>query len=468
MAEAERFDKKYANRSMVLFAAFTIIVLYIETMLIPSLPSIAAEYHINAAESSLLVSLYLVAGVALSPIVGKLGDIYGKKRVLKYIMPVYVASIGVTGFAPNFTFILISRTIQGIGLTIFPLMISLIQEEFPRDMVPRALSIIVAMFGVGSAIGLPLGSFVSNSFGWQFCYHTAFPFVIIVAALILYYTRESRYRRPDVKVDYVGALLLAVSLSLIVLALSEGSTYGWVSPAILSMLVVGTLILVPFAFYERRVSEPIFNSKLMGTKNVLIANIITFLSGLIYFFSYQAFSYLFESASPLGFGYNIFQTGMALVPFAVVNAVAAPLLGRYIPRIGVKPFFVSGALLAVIGFFAASLITGSAMEIVGEIVGGLGVALVTIPTINLLVLSIESREMGIATSMNSVFRFLGSALGAPVAGLLIATYASRIAFTYSFYLAMACMVAVLVVSMYSEEILGKSKRIEKVEEQVSI
>ena len=288
--ETHRFDKTYANRAMLLFAAFSFVVLYIETMLIPSLPSIAAEYKVDAASASLLVSLYLVSGVALSPIIGKLGDIYGKKRVLTYILPIYVVSVGITGFAPNFTFILISRTIQGIGLTIFPLMISLVQEEFPRDMIPRALSIIMAMFGVGSAIGLPLGSFVSNSFGWQFCYHTALPFVIIVVALILYYIRESRYKRPNVKIDYVGAGMLALSLSMIILALSEGSTYGWTSIPILLMIGIGLLLLIPFALYEKRVKEPIFDSRLMGMKNVLIANVITFFSGLVFFFSYLSTS----------------------------------------------------------------------------------------------------------------------------------------------------------------------------------
>ncbi len=160
--------------------------------------------------------------------------------------------------------------------------------------------------------------------------------------------------------------------------------------------------------------------------------------------------------------------GLALVPFAIVNVVAAPVLGRYIPRMGVRPFFVSGAVIAIIGFFMASTAAGPITAIIGEAIGGLGVAIVTIPTINLLVLSIDNKEMGIATSMNSVFRFLGSALGAPVAGLLIATYESRVAFQYSFYLAMISMAAVLVVSLFADEILGRNKRLERIEEEVSI
>ena len=306
---------------MYLFAGFAIMSIYIETMLIPSLPSIGQQYHVDAAETSLIVSLYLVSGVALNPIIGKLGDVYGKKKMLTYILPIYVIAVGVTGFAPNFTFLLLSRAIQGIGLTAFPLLISLIQEEFPKDMVPRAIATIVAMFGVGSAIGLPLGSFISNSFGWQVTYHSAFPFVLIVAALIIMKVKESRYTRPNVKVDYIGAALLAVSLAAIVFALSEGTAYGWTSNLIILLFAIGIVFFACLLLYEKRATEPILNQKLLGIKNVLCSNFLVLLAGLAMFFSYQVFAYLFESPAPLGLGYDIFHTGLALLPFAVFNVI---------------------------------------------------------------------------------------------------------------------------------------------------
>ena len=468
LTEQHKYDKKYTTRALLLFSAFSILVLYIETMLIPSLPAIGREYHTNAAETSLIVSMYLVSGVALSPVVGKLGDVYGKKRMLKYVLPIYVIAVGITGFSPNFTIILLSRTIQGIGLTIFSLLISLIQEEFPKELVPRSLSIIMAMFGIGSAVGLPLGSFISNAYGWQVSYHTALPLVAIVSALILVYIRESKYTRPNVSIDYVGAIGMAASLSMIVFALSEGTSMGWTSAPIIFLLAAGTAILVSTVFYERRVIEPILNAKLLGIRNVFNANLITLIAGLGFFFSYQIFAYLFESPPPLGFGYSIFQTGLAMAPFAIVNVIVAPLLGRYIPRIGVKPFFIIGGLVGIAGF-AVSLTASTALfSIIGEAVIGMGIAMINIPTINLLVLSIEQRDMGIATSMNSVFRFVGSALGAPIAGLLIAEFQSKVAFAYSFYIGIITLVLAIALSLFVDEILGKNKKITKIEEEVSI
>lgn len=466
--EERRFDKKYANRAMILFAGFAMLVLYIETMLVPSLPSIARQYNIDAAEVSLVVSMYLVSGVALSPIVGKLGDIYGKKRILWYVLPVYLVAVGLTGFSPNFLVMVVARTIQGVGLTVFALLISLVQEEFPKEMVPRAMAIIVAMFGIGSAVGLPLGSFVSNYFGWQYTYHTALPFVAIFVALILYYIRESRYSQPKARVDYLGAAGLGIALAMIVLGLSEGTSYGWNSLPIAGLLVLGFVILALAIIYEGRVKEPILDKKLLSIKNVMSANLITVLAGLLYFFAYQSYAYLFESPAPLGFGLSIFQTGLAIAPFAVANAVVAPIAGRYIPKYGVKPFFIIGSIIGIIGFLLSTFVTSFLTVVAGIAVVGLGVALVAMPTVNLLVLSIDRKDMGLATSMNSVFRFLGSALGAPVAGLLIAVVASSAAFVYSFYIAIACLVATIAISFYADEIFGKNRKVTKIEKEVSI
>ncbi|MDE1861081.1 MAG: MFS transporter [Candidatus Micrarchaeota archaeon] len=461
----QTFDKKYTTRALLIMSGFIIMVLYIETMLVASLPSIAKQFSVDPAEVSLVLSLYLVSGVALNPVVGKLADIYGKKRMLKYLLPIYVIAVGVTGFSPNFIFMLVSRTIQGVGLTIFPLLISLVQEEFPREMVPRSIAIIVSMFGIGSALGLPLGSLISNSYGWQTTYHTALPVVIIVVALMLLYLRESRYVRPDAKVDYIGAVTLAIALATFVFVLSEGFAFGWESALILTLLAIGIVSAAVLYLYERRVQEPVVSMKLLGIKNVMNANLITFIVGLAFFFVYQSFAYLFESPAPLGFGFNIFQAGLAIVPFSLANIIVAPLAGQMIPKVGVKPFFMAGAVLGIIGFLVSSMNGGFYLAVIGEAIIGFGVAFINVPTVNLLVLSIDRREMGIATALNSVFRFMGSAIGAPLAGIFIVEFASKAAFQYSFYFAAVLIFFVIVISLRTDEILGHKK---KLEEEVSV
>jgi predicted MFS family arabinose efflux permease len=169
---------------MMFYPTLSFLIMYIELMLLSSLPSIASEFHVSVAQVSLVVGLYAVSGTALTPLVGKMGDIFGKKRILVYVLVIYVVAISITGLSPNFVFMLVARAVQGIGLAIQPLLISLVREQFPKDRIPRAQGIISGMNGVGLAVALPLGSFVSSSFGWRATFHTAIPFVLLCAVKI--------------------------------------------------------------------------------------------------------------------------------------------------------------------------------------------------------------------------------------------------------------------------------------------
>lgn len=450
----EKFDKKYANKSLFLFALFIIIVMYIETMIISSLPSIAKEFNINAASVSLVLSIYIVAGVALSPIVGKLADIYGKKKILIRVLAIYSIAVALTGFAPNFTTLVILRAIQGAGLTVFPLAISLIQEQFPRDKVPQALGIVGAMFGAGMSIGLPLGSFVSNTFGWQVTYFTAVPFVLLFSILIGLFIKESRHIQPDAKVDYIGAIGLALFLGSLVFALSEGTTFGWTSDLIIFLFVFAIILFILLIPYEKKKQHAVLDFNLLKIRNVVAANLIFLAIGIGIFLAYQTFVYQFESPVPIGYAQSIFATGMLMVPFALMSLLIPPIVGRFLPRFGVKSFYLFGSVLTIIGFLIAAFSPSILYLVIGAVLVGIGLSGLNIPTMNLLVLSVEPRQIGLASSMNSVFGFFGSALGAPIAGVLIAVFGSQVAFQYSYFVAILMSVIIIAISLFAKEVLG--------------
>ena len=225
----EQFDKKYAYRVIMILASLVMIVMYIEGMLTPSLPTIAKDFSITPAQASLILSLYMVGGVAATPIIGKLGDIYGKKKMMIITLIIYACAVTLTGFSPSYPFMITSRAIQGIGMAVMPLGFSLIREEFPRELVPKSQAIISAMFGVGFVVSLPLGSFVSNYLGWRWTYYTSIPLIFLLVIISFSVIKESRFKKPDVKIDYIGAALLSSVLSMFVFAISEGSTWGWMS-----------------------------------------------------------------------------------------------------------------------------------------------------------------------------------------------------------------------------------------------
>jgi len=473
--EIGRFDRRYANRAMLLLAGLVIVVLYIEAMLTPSLPSIAAQFNVSEAQVSLVLAVYLVSGCALAPIIGKLGDIYGKKRVLVYVLIIYAASVSVTGFSPNFAFLVAARTVQGIGLGIFPLAMTLVREEFPRELVPRSQGLLSGMFGVGLAISLPLGAFISNGYGWQVTYHTAIPFVVLLTVLSAIVLRESRYRRPQAKVDYIGATGLGCSLALIVLGLSLAPSWGWAAVGTWTLMGLGISILIPVGLYERWATEPILNYRMLKERNLMVTNLVVTLTGLGYFLALQAMTFRFQSPPGSGFSYSIFSTGVALVPFAIAQLIFAPLAGHFVSRTGIRPMVFLGSTIGCIGFVLAALSNSPASLMVSEFVASAGLAIAIASIINLMVLTVEPKDLSLATALNTVFRLVGSSVGAPIAGTIMTTYAisvatpggsilvpSPLAYEIIFAIAAASFVLIAVLAIFAREMLGRRRNVSHV------
>jgi len=438
------------------------LIFYVDTMLTPALPKLVAEYGISIDHASLIISLYTVFGVAVIPIFGKLGDIYGKKRVIMYILAVYLIAATATSLAPNFNLILMSRFIQGVGLGVFALAFSLAREQFPRNLIPRAQGVISAVQVAGGALGLVGGAVITNEFGWQGNYWIAIPAMVVLTVLISLVVRESTERKPGVKLDFVGAAWLAASLTAIVFALSEGPTWGWSSPPILGLLVIGPMLLVSLPFYERRIVEPVLNLKLLRQRNVMAANLIIICYGLSLGIAFQTVVYALELPPPSGFGIAITSVGAYLLPLVFVVLPVALIVGKAVPNYGVKPFLYAGSIIAAAAFFLLSTYSGPSQIEAYLVVYAFGSGMLTVSIQSLLVLSIAKSEMALGTSLNTAFRYVGQTLGAPVAGAFLSTYVAsvtmlptRAAFQYCFYISVVAFIIVGLVSTFSREVIGK-------------
>ncbi|MCI4323288.1 MAG: MFS transporter [Thermoplasmata archaeon] len=462
------FDRAYAFRTLALLSAIAALIVYIDVMLTPALPTIAAEYGVSIAQTSLLISLYTVFGVAVMPIIGKLGDIYGKKRVMVLTLAAYLAIATTTSFAPTFDLILASRFFQGIGLGVFPLCFSLAREQFPRALVPRAQGLISAVQVAGGAFGLLVGAVFTLDFGWQANYHLALPCILVLTVLAVVLVRESENRKAGVHLDYVGASWLGASLTALVLGLSEGASWGWSSLPTLGLVVGGVGLLLPLALYELRQSEPVLDLHLLRQRNVMISNVLMLAYGASVFLSFQAITYYMQLPAPSGFGLNTVQTGLYLLPLIVVILPVAYGVGIVIPNSGVKPFLYLGALLGGVSFLLLSTATSPA-EVGGFLaVYAVGSGLLSVSIQNLLVLSLAKSEMGLGTSLNSAFRYIGQSLGAPLSGAILSTFVSapmvaggarlvlptHLAFQFCFYTAAAVFVVVGVAALFAHEVMG--------------
>src|SRR5579875_1020021 len=203
-------QKLGAGGTLLLLALMLLVINYVETMVIPALPTIEKDFSTSATTAGWVTSAYLIVGAATAPLFGKLADRYGKKRMYIFAVAFYIVAVGLAGFSPNIGFLIGARAIQGLGFAIFPITIAIITDIFPRERVAFAQGVLSGMLGIGPALGLIVGSYIVQDLGWPFAFHTAFILSLIIFVLSLRYLRETDEGRvegegPPQVLDYVGA-----------------------------------------------------------------------------------------------------------------------------------------------------------------------------------------------------------------------------------------------------------------------
>lgn len=420
MGSEDLYDLRYAYRAAAILASIPMLVMYTEGMLIPSLPSIQKQFGVSESSVAWVLSLYLAFGTVSAALLGRLGDIYGKKRVMMAAMAIYTAGALVTGYAPSFEILLIARAVQGAGIAMMPLAFSLVREEFPPNMIPQIQGVISAMFGVGILISLPLGGYISQNHGWQATYHTVIPFILIENLLVAFMIRESRFRNRQ-RIDWVGASMLTTALMSGIIGVSMGPRSGWKSFEVLFLLGIFGVFTVAFIAWEVRARNPLVPVHVLSNRNILLADFGIFMVGFAFQLISQANIYIFEEPRPYGYGLNILEAGLWSVPNALVQLAIAPVAGRYLVRIGARRMSIAGSLVAGAGMIALSRLAFVDIPhmILSSIIAATGSTLLNISLVNLVMFSVDRRNLGTAAGINTVFRNLGSAWGPAVAGTIL-------------------------------------------------
>jgi MFS family permease len=437
-------DRAQARGILIVLASIALLVQYVETMVIPALGKFR-EFYDNAPFSTLawILSAYLLVGVVATPICGKLGDVYGKKRVLTLIVGVYAVAVAVAGFSPElgqamgldrpgqlYLFIGL-RGVQGVGMGMFPVAFSIIAEVFPPNEVGPAQGIISAMFGGGAAIGLVGGAYLTQSFGWQFTYHTVIPVAFVTLALIFLVLKESKVRL-DRPVDMPGAAALGLALGWLLLGLNQGPVWGWGNthgttvggiplgtPQFLA-LAVGCAAL--FAAREYLTRYPIVDFARLSERNILLSNLNGILVSVAMFVMFVAGTYLIEMPGD-GLNQPVLAVGLLSLPASVLMLFVAPQIGKLVGRRGPKPVMAFGFASVAVGGVLLSVFNRNVYELaIIPIPFFVGMVSVMISMTNIILLSSDPRETGIQTGMNSTFRNLGAALGPIVATTILSSF----------------------------------------------
>ncbi|ADN50964.1 MFS transporter [Vulcanisaeta distributa] len=413
-----------AWRYLAVLASISIIAMYVEMVVMPSLPTIEKQYGVTESEVSWVLSSETLAGLALAPILGKLADSYGRKKVLLIVLIVYFIAVFFTSMAPTYPILIMLRAIQGIGLSINPIGYTLLREKLPPREWPVAQGIIASTFAIGAAVALPIGAYLAQYYSWQFAYETALP-ILAVLILMAYLVLPESEARVSESIDYIGLALLAISFVIIGYSFTEAPTWGWLSENFWLGIALGLAILFLFISHELLTQNPIINIGDFANPNIAVPLLSSFVAGFGMFLSFQALVYMFELPRPIGYGMTILRTGLTLAPIALIMLFAGPLYGILMNTIGYRRVLITTSGIAAIGglLMATTVYVHELMiTIVVMIISMIGIAGMTVTRITLLISSVSRDRMATMTGTNTAMRLMGNTLGPVIAGSLETTY----------------------------------------------
>jgi MFS family permease len=461
--------------TLAILGSSILITMYGETMLLPAIPDIITEFNISYNTASWILTAYLIAGAVMTPIAGKLSDIYGRKKMVLIIMIIYIIGICLGGLSSNITILIISRVIQGIGISMFPIAFGIVRDQFPPEKLAIGVGTFSAMFAAGSVVGLAIGGSIIQYFGWRNTFFSIIPIAILLWVIIKRFIYDhntnqhysiqfspsekssaapseqkqgtnvnSNNNNNDLEVvttstksiDIKGAITLAIIVISFLIVFSylgtgSSSSDGGVGEdsittpiqIIIGFLITGIISLILFIIIEKRTKSPLIDFKLLSNKIILPANILLLISFLAMFTVYQTIPILVTSPAPVGgLEGDALTTANIQLPFMIVFLLFAPSSGFIISRLGnIKPTLI-GSIISTIGFFSILLFHSTESMVAGTLaIIATGLSLTQVGGFNTILESTPRQFSGISLGMTVLLNLIGGAVGPAIAGIYMQT-----------------------------------------------
>ena len=420
----EHTARQHHNVTLSILAIGALGFALAQTSVIPALTAMQHAFGVSTSDITWLVSAYFLAASIATPVLGRLGDMFGKERFLAVSLAAFAIGSIVSAMSNSLGLMIVGRVLQGIGGGVFPLSFGIVRDEFPLAKVPTGIAMLGATAGIGAAIGLPLGGLLVDQASYHWIFWVSGAMGVVATITTIRYVPESPVRTPG-KVDILGAVILALGLSAVLIAVSKANLWGWGSDKTLGLVAIGMAILVAFVVYERRHAAPLVNMRTLSRPPVLITDIATLLVGFGLFGVYVLIPQIAElpKGGDVGLGLNATEAGLLMAPGGLMMLVAAPIVGRVSEKIGSKLPLAVGSLIAAAGLLGMALAHDSAILIIvwGAILNtGIGCAFAALP--NLIIGAVDPSETGEATGVNTIARNVGAALGGQVAASIVASH----------------------------------------------
>lgn len=400
-------------------AAFAAIALSVaslallQNLVIPVIPLIAADFGVTADAASWTNTSWLIAAAVATPLLGRIGDLRGRRNTFLAVLAVVAIGDVVASFAPNLEVLILARVLQGVGGALFPLAFGLLRDVMPRHQLTGAIGATSAIIGIGGAAGSVLAGPLAELLGWHGIF--AVPFVAAVAGIVLTMMLvPPAGLRAVGRVNVLSAVLLSGWLIALLVPLSSGARWGWTSPLTLALFAAAVMLMVAWVVSELRSSEPLVDLRLMASRAIWPVNAAALLIGAAAFGFWGYLPQFLETpaSSGWGLGLGVQAAGLALLPLLIGMSSVGFATGAIARVIPLRLMMALGALLMAGGVVFAvfdheTLVT---LAIAGGVFG-LGIGLAYASTASIIVESVPADRTGIATGVNANLRTIGSAVG---------------------------------------------------------
>ncbi len=432
--------------TLAILSLIGLIIVYGETMIIPAIPDLVKDFNIPYNTTAWILTVYLIAGAVATPIVGKLSDIYGKKRILLLVMIIYTAGTSVGIISNDISSMIILRTIQGIGMSVFPIAFTIIREKFPENKLSIAQGILTSIFAAGGVIGLSVGATTIEYFGWHSTFISISPFALILTLIIRGFIHVKELKennnyiitKSSKNIDIKGAIALTTSISSFLISItllgnSDSKDFNNIDNNVInfSLIILFSVLSIVsifiFSLIQRRTHIPLIDLNLLKHRILLPTNILLMTIGISMFMIYQTISILIRNPPPSGFGGSAIDAANVQLPFMIISLIISVLSGFLISRYGnIKPTII-GSVISVIGFSSLFMYHSTEFEIIinlSIIAGGLSLA--EVGGFNITLVSVSPKVSGISMGITVLLFLLGMSIGPAISGIYLETFQSSI------------------------------------------
>jgi MFS family permease len=393
----------------------------LQSLIIPAIPQLEQTLHTSESGASWLLTAYLLSAAIATPILGRVGDMLGKEKIIVAVLIALTVGSLVSALATSLPVMLVGRVIQGTGGAVFPLAFGIIRDEFPAERVAGAIGVMSAILGAGAGAGIVLAGpiLVHLNYHWLFWIPMIMSAIATVATFV--FVAESPVRAPG-RINWLGATLMSAWLVTGLLAISYAPLWGWGNSTIFGLLGATAVLLVVWVVCESRSDSPLVDMKMMRIPAVWSTNLAALLFGFGMFAMFVTLPQFTETPSHIGYGFgaSVTQSGLYLAPFAAAMVIVAPLTGRLSKAVGSKMVLVTGSLITGSSYLVLLLDHTQQWSIYAATgLLGIGIAMGFASMANLIIEAVPAEQTGIATGMNTNIRNVGAALGSGIATSLV-------------------------------------------------